>query len=156
MGCQVSAPLQPIQLPPQQILEQTAAAPRSSASTSDINFVDNLSEYGTYKFKGAVAAPYLKAVGLAADVLDDPKWQESRATADKVAEAVMKWAKEKGASMVSHWFQPLGSAGVRRGQTGQVHNAMFNFGEDNVLKCARTASPVCSCSQGLTLCTDPL
>jgi len=36
--------------------------------------------------------------------------------------------------MVSHWFQPLGSAGVRRGQTGQVHNAMFNFGEDNVLK----------------------
>ena len=35
--------------------------------------------------------------------------------------------------MVTHWFQPLGSAGVRRGQTGQVHNAMFNFGGNNKL-----------------------
>ena len=31
--------------------------------------------------------------------------------------------------------QPLGSAGVRRGQTGQVHNAMFNFGKNGKLEC---------------------
>ena len=89
---------------------------------------------GTYKFKGAVAAPYLKSVGLPGDILDSIAWQENPQTADLVAKAVTMWAKEKGAGMVTHWFQPLGSAGVRRGQTGQVHNAMFNFGKDNKLK----------------------
>ena len=29
--------------------------------------------------------------------------------------------------MFTHLFQPLGSTGTRLGQTGQVHNAMFNF-----------------------------
>ena len=29
--------------------------------------------------------------------------------------------------MVTHVFQPLGSGMMRLGQTGQVHNAMFNF-----------------------------
>ena len=29
--------------------------------------------------------------------------------------------------MYCHWFQPLGSAGVRHGQSGQVHASMFEF-----------------------------
>ena len=126
MGCTVSAPLQKVNV---QDLDSAA-----STSPTDISFVDNLETYGTYKFKGSVAAPYLTAVGLSPTTLDDPSWQEDSAMADKVAMAVMTWAKEKGASMVTHWFQPLGSAGVRRGQTGQVHNAMFNFDQKGVLK----------------------
>ena len=34
--------------------------------------------------------------------------------------------------VVAH--QVAARARYRRGQTGQVHNAMFNFGSDNVLK----------------------
>ena len=82
---------------------------------------------GTFKFKGVVAAPFLKAQGLPADILEDPNWTKNHA--DKVAAAVVAWCKTKGATMATHWFQPLGSAGLRRGQTGQVHNAMFNFGK---------------------------
>jgi len=95
-----------------------------------ISFVDHLHEYGTYKFKGEVARPHLEAQGLPGDAVDgkmkDPEWMA--ANADKVAAAVQTWARLKGATMATHWFQPLGSAGLRRGQTGQVHNAMFNFG----------------------------
>jgi len=36
--------------------------------------------------------------------------------------------------MATHWFQPLGSTGMRLGQTGQVHNAMFNFDSDGKAK----------------------
>ena len=35
--------------------------------------------------------------------------------------------------MATHLFQPLGSGGMRLGQTGQVHNAMFNFKSDGTL-----------------------
>ena len=38
-----------------------------------------------------------------------------------------------GATMCTHIFQPLGSGGMRLGQTGQVHNAMFNFKMDGTL-----------------------
>ena len=38
-----------------------------------------------------------------------------------------------GASSIAHWFQPMGASGVRHGQTGQVHNSMFNFGKNNKL-----------------------
>ena len=108
--------------------------PNGEAPTKkeSMNFIDNLDTYGTYKFKGKVAAPYLKAQGLPVDTLENPTWTHT--LADKVAKAVVEWCKEKGATMATHWFQPLGSAGVRRGQTGQVHNAMFNFGANGELK----------------------
>ena len=35
--------------------------------------------------------------------------------------------------MATHNFQPLGSGGLRLGQTGQVHNSMFNFKSDGTL-----------------------
>ena len=32
-----------------------------------------------------------------------------------------------GANTFCHWFQPMGSSGVRHGQTGQVYNMMLKF-----------------------------
>mmetsp|Transcript_3297 Transcript_3297/g.7131 ORF Transcript_3297/g.7131 Transcript_3297/m.7131 type:complete len:709 (-) Transcript_3297:714-2840(-) len=125
MGCTVSAPLQTVELAGKQNLD---------GSPSEIDFIANIGEYGSYKFKGDVAAPFLEAVGLPANTLDGTAWQEDKAKADLVAKAVMTWAKSKGATMYTHWFQPLGSAGVRRGQTGQVHNSMFNFNQANKLE----------------------
>ena len=82
------------------------------AKKDSMEFIDNLDTYGTYKFKGKVAAPYLKAQGLPVDTLDNPMWTHT--LSDKVAKAVVEWCKAKGATMATHWFQPLGSAGVRR------------------------------------------
>jgi len=124
MGCSYSAPGMTSEVI--QSLETT--------KSTEINFVDSFVEYGTYKFKGDVAANYLKAEQLDADLLSDTSWAMDKAVADKVANAVRKWALSKNASMVTHLFQPLGSAGIRRGQTGQVHNAMFNFDSKNSLK----------------------
>ena len=41
---------------------------------------------------------------------------------------------DKGASVYTHWFQPLGASGLRHGLTGQVQNAMFSFGADGKVK----------------------
>ena len=59
--------------------------------------------------------------GLPAGLLDDPSW--TKTSSDKVAAAVMEWAHDKGASVFTHWFQPLGASGVRLGMTGQVRPA---------------------------------
>ncbi|KAJ1640026.1 glutamine synthetase type III N terminal-domain-containing protein [Pavlovales sp. CCMP2436] len=100
---------------------------RSLSSTTTIydGFGENL-------FKGAVAAPYLKAHGLSADALDDYTW--TKTSADKVAAAVSDWAADRGASSFCHWFQPLGASGVRHGLTGQVQNMMINFDKEGVPK----------------------
>jgi len=63
-----------------------------------------------------------------AGLLNDPSWTTT--SSDKVAAAVMEWANDKGASVFTHWFQPLGAAGLRHGLTGQVQNCMFTFGAD--------------------------
>ena len=143
MGCTLSIPEKDGGIPVNVTNIPSAAPPRASAEKSSaptiitaappapekesMEFIDNIDTYGTYKFKGGVAEPYLKAQGLPGNILDDPMWTSKYS--DKVAAAVVEWCKEKGATMATHWFQPLGSAGIRRGQTGQVHNAMFNFGE---------------------------
>jgi glutamine synthetase len=43
-------------------------------------------------------------------------------------------AVDQNATFYCHWFQPMGSAGVRHGQTGQVHNMMFKFGSDGTVQ----------------------
>lgn len=86
-----------------------------------------LESYGEHSFKGAVADRYLAQVGLPKGTIEAAKWHKDRETADLVAMAVMKWATDNGASVFCHWFQPLGSSGVRHGQSGQVQNAFFNF-----------------------------
>ena len=52
------------------------------------------------------------------------------AKADIVAKAVLDWAVDNGASVYCHWFQPMGSSGVRHGNSGQVHQSMFDFAAD--------------------------
>jgi len=92
------------------------------------SFIASAEDYGSHLFKGAVADQYLAKQGLPAGLLDDPSW--TKTSADKVAAAVMEWANDKGASVFTHWFQPLGASGCRHGMSGQVHNAMFVFGND--------------------------
>ena len=96
-------------------------------------FAENLSTYGSCKFKGAEADKYLTKQGLPKDILSDKSWTQDEATADKVANALLEWAQAHGATMVTHIFQPLGSTSMRLGQTGQVHNSMFNFKQDGTL-----------------------
>jgi len=109
---------------------QLGAPHRSTAPalTQRRNFIAGSEEYGKHCFKGAVADAYLAKHGLPAGLLDDPSWTTT--SADKVAAAVMDWAHDNGASVMTHWFQPMASLGVRHGQTGQVHNAMFTFDKD--------------------------
>ena len=104
----------------------------ASAAVSRRHFISSADDFGTHQFSGAVADEYLSKQGLPAGTLDDPKWTTT--SADKVAAAVMDWAHDKGASVYTHWFQPLGASGLRHGLTGQVQNAMFSFGADGKVK----------------------
>jgi len=85
-------------------------------------------EFGSKLFTGAVADKYLKKHGETAELLSDADWTTKKA--DKVAAAVMDWGRDNGATVFTHWFQPLGASGVRHGMTGQVQNYMFTFGKD--------------------------
>ena len=69
-------------------------------SVRQLSGAASLEGYGRHLFKGAVAAPYLEAQGLPKNTLDDPKWTSSDATADKVAAAVLEWAKDKYARIL--------------------------------------------------------
>ena len=104
----------------------------ASAAVSRRHFIASSEDFGTHQFSGAVADEYLSKQGLPAGTLDDPKWTTT--SADKVAAAVMDWAHDKGASVYTHWFQPLGASGLRHGLSGQVQNAMFAFGPDGKVK----------------------
>nr|7U6O_A Chain A, Glutamine synthetase [Ostreococcus tauri]7U6O_B Chain B, Glutamine synthetase [Ostreococcus tauri]7U6O_C Chain C, Glutamine synthetase [Ostreococcus tauri]7U6O_D Chain D, Glutamine synthetase [Ostreococcus tauri]7U6O_E Chain E, Glutamine synthetase [Ostreococcus tauri]7U6O_F Chain F, Glutamine synthetase [Ostreococcus tauri] len=86
--------------------------------------------FGSACFKGAVADKYLSKYGESSTLLANGKWTKDMAKADIVAKAVLDWAVENGASVYCHWFQPMGSSGVRHGNSGQVHQSMFNFAED--------------------------
>lgn len=86
--------------------------------------------YGSACFRGAVAEQYLSKYGETAALLDTPAWTQSEAKADILASAVLDWAIDNGASVYCHWFQPMGSSGVRHGNTGQVHQSMLKFSSD--------------------------
>jgi len=92
------------------------------------NFISSAEDYGSHLFSGATADEYLSKQGLPAGLLNDPSWTTT--SADKVASAVMEWAHDKGATVFTHWFQPMGASGLRHGLTGQVQNCMFTFGPD--------------------------
>jgi len=106
-----------------QALRKTLSQPMRRAFGSH----DLLKGYGNHLFKGAVADKYLKKHGLPAGTIDAATWIHDVATADKVATAVTEWATDNGATVFCHWFQPLGSTGVRHGLTGQVQNSFFHF-----------------------------
>ena len=85
----------------------------------------SLNAYGRHVFRGAIAAPFLAGAGLAKDVLDTPAWTTD-GKADKVAAAILAWARSNGASHYCHWFHPLGAAGLRHGQSAQVQCFLFS------------------------------
>lgn len=91
----------------------------------------SLEGYGNHVFRGAVAKPYLEKAGTSVQALKSGSWTTD-GSADKVAAAVMDWAQDNGASVYCHWFQPLGSSGVRHGLSGQVQNAFFEFDADGL------------------------
>jgi len=95
---------------------------RSMASLSQFN------DFGKNVFTGKVADEYLSKHGASKEVLDDPTWVQTHS--DAVANAVFDWAIDNGANVYCHWFQPLGSSGVRHGQSGQVQNMMLKFNKD--------------------------
>jgi hypothetical protein len=86
--------------------------------------------FGEHCFKGAVAGRYLAKHGESAALLATAAWMTSKS--DVVAAAILDWARDNGASVFCHWFQPMGSSGFRHGQTGQVYNTMIEFNADGV------------------------
>jgi len=134
MGCGASNPAAPVADNNVPMYDFPAGSPPPSAPMeSAINFGANLGIYGQRKFKGAEAAKYLAKQKLAGNTMETTDWTTKPGVPDKVAAAVLEWAKDHGATMATHLFQPLGSGGMRLGQTGQVHNAMFNFKADGTL-----------------------
>jgi glutamine synthetase len=84
------------------------------------------SQYGKFTFRGETADKYLVAQGLPAGTMATHHWTLSD-DKHKVAAAVLQWARDLDASSYCHWFQPLGSAVLRHGMSGQVHNRMVSF-----------------------------
>jgi len=83
-------------------------------------------KFGTQVFKGVSAEPYLQKYGLDASVLDTPDWIKN-SNLDKVASAILDWARAHGASVYCHWFQPLGAAGLRHGLSAGVQQSFWEF-----------------------------
>jgi len=89
--------------------------------------IDDMEDYGKNLFKGTVADQYLKKNGLSHTILDSGAWVHDESMLDKVAASVLEWAKDNGATSYCHWFQPLGSSGLRHGNTACVQMAMMEF-----------------------------
>mmetsp|Transcript_6182 Transcript_6182/g.7087 ORF Transcript_6182/g.7087 Transcript_6182/m.7087 type:complete len:745 (+) Transcript_6182:170-2404(+) len=87
------------------------------------------SEYGEYRFAGAIAEKYLSKRGLTLADYEGAAWIKDKAMADKVADSMLEWAVSKGASTFCHLFQPMGAT-LRHGQTGCVQLTMMRFGKD--------------------------
>eukprot|EP00747_Dinoflagellata_sp_TGD_P154690 gnl/TRDRNA2_/TRDRNA2_177519_c0_seq1.p1 gnl/TRDRNA2_/TRDRNA2_177519_c0~~gnl/TRDRNA2_/TRDRNA2_177519_c0_seq1.p1 ORF type:complete len:709 (-),score=155.72 gnl/TRDRNA2_/TRDRNA2_177519_c0_seq1:198-2324(-) len=89
-----------------------------------------LEGYGEHVFKGAVADKYLGRLGLPTGTIEKGEWIKDAAMADQVAQGVTNWATDNGASVFTHWFQPLAASGVRHGLTAQVNLSFFHFNSD--------------------------
>ncbi|CAJ1963703.1 unnamed protein product [Cylindrotheca closterium] len=83
--------------------------------------------YGKHIFTGKLAEYFLKKNGGSLAMFEDSTWVKDRTKADIIAAAILDWAVAHGAITYCHWFQPMGSAGVRHGQTGQVYDQMLKF-----------------------------
>jgi len=99
---------------------------RAAFGTTSRGLAASLAGYGQHLFKGEVAAPYLEKQGLSKSTLENPSWTTD-GSVDKVAAAVLEWAKDNGASVYAHWWQPIGASGVRHGLAGCLFNTMYEF-----------------------------
>jgi hypothetical protein len=70
--------------------------PPSAPQNTGVSFAANLGMYGTCKFKGAEAAKYLTKQKLPANTIEAGDWTTDKNKADKVAAAVLEWAKDHG------------------------------------------------------------
>ena len=116
------------------------------AETADLE----AARFGSLCFKGAVAAKYLSKYGESDALLATSAWTESKS--DVVASALLDWAKDNGASVFTHWWQPsarrprhrrgcasapltpnlppscaVGASGFRSGLSGVLYNTMIDF-----------------------------
>ena len=102
MGCGASKTVSPgdfgdFQKPVTLINHDNGMSPPPSAPLEpSISFAANLGLYGTCKFKGKEADKYLAKVGLKSSVLDDKSWTTDASKADKIASAILEWAKDHG------------------------------------------------------------
>ena len=129
MGGGSSVPVAPAQKPaPAPIINFT---PPPVEKEPDVRL-----SFGKNIFTGKVAKKYLSKVGVSASAFESPpySWTKSIAEADKVATAVKAWAMDMGATNFCHWFQPIGSSGLRHGQTGQVQLSMLTFDGSTVVE----------------------
>jgi len=99
--------------------------PRPPLTTFGVDGNLEKANFGSLSFSGANADKYLRRHGLSADTLKTSAWVEK--DSDKVAAAILDWAKDNGASCYTHWFQPMGASGFRHGQAGGLTNTMVEF-----------------------------
>jgi hypothetical protein len=124
------------------------AAPRRVASGAVAQFADDadleLARFGEHSFRGDVASRYLGKYGETAALLATSAWTANKS--DIVAAALMDWAKDNGASVYCHWFQPMGAR-----PTGgcAVQRARWRAGAHG----RRRAAPACAARHpNLTFC----
>ena len=117
-------------------------APKENTPAPTKEPVDVKLSFGKYVFTGEVAEKYLAPVGLSAREFETPpyKWTIN-GQADKVAIAVKAWAMDIGATNFCHWFQPIGSPGLRHGLTGQVQLSMLSFKGSTVIEELKVCCP---------------
>ncbi len=91
-------------------MTRTAAAGPSFAPLAP-RFCDNAdleaAKFGSHSFRGDVATKYLAKYGESAALLATAAWTATKS--DVVASAMLDWAKDNGASVYCHWFQPMGA-----------------------------------------------
>ena len=127
---QVTPEVQTENAPPAEIPDEPRAIKNLLDEPIDVRL-----KFGKYLFTGDVADKYLSSVGMTARELQTPPYNwTSNGQADKVADAVKTWGLEMGATNFCHWFQPMGSSGLRHGQTGQVQLSMLSFKDGRVVK----------------------
>ena len=88
------------------------ASPVASATFSESADLAS-ADFGAHCFKGAVAGKYLSKYGESEALLATPGWTATKS--DVVASALLDWAKDNGASVYCHWFQPSASWDARTG-----------------------------------------
>ncbi len=94
----------------------------------------DLSHYGKKLFTASTAGPFLKKAGLSKEALSSGEWVKSQDGADRMAIALMEWAKAEGATSMTHWWQPQASTDVRTGMTAQLYNKMLKFSKDGEIE----------------------
>jgi glutamine synthetase len=111
-----------------------AIAETDTKAIISLLYIATMNTFGQHRFFGAEAERYLIAQGLHRLVLQTTGWTQDADKADKVANAVLMWAKYRKATSFCHWFQPLGAAGMRYGQSAQVQHALWTVDDNGSAK----------------------